>query len=98
MDDNDMYPNDGSYFLPKEPAGQVNERKRERAKALQGQAILKEVVARLEARIEFYQSVDAIPDEVKTDPVAFMQMHNANQLTRDNLRAEKDYIESLLDR
>lgn len=97
MNPDDMYPNDSSYFLPQEPPEQVSERRKEKAKTLQNQTILRELIIRLEERIAFYGSVDAMPNEAKTDPVKFMYIHNANQLTRDNLRAEKEYIESLLD-
>lgn len=95
--DEDLYPNDGQVFYPREPQDQVNARRSEKAKTLQGMAVLKDVVKRLETRIAFYESVDAMPDEVKADPVQFMNMHNANQMTRDNLKAEKEYIEQLID-
>lgn len=97
MQPDDVMPNDGTYFVPREPESQINDRKREKAQVLQGLTVLKEVIARLEERIEFYQSVDAMPSEAKADPVKFMNLHNANQLTRDNLRAEKEYIEQLIE-
>lgn len=97
MENDDLYPSDGSYFLPKEPADQKVARQKERAKTLETINVLKDIVNRLENRIEFYASVDAMPDDVKDDPVKFMNMHNANELTRDNLRSEKEYIESLIE-
>lgn len=95
--DEDLYPNDSSYWLPTEPKEQKLARKKEQAKTLEAINILKEVVSRLEERIQYYASVDSIPDEVKFDPPAFLNMHNANQMVRNNLRQEKEYIQSLID-
>lgn len=96
VEDNVM-PNDGTYFTPKEPVEQTISRKKERARTLEALPILKELVKHLEKRIEFYGSVDSIPDDVKKDPTKFMNMHNSNEMTRANLISEKEYIESLLD-
>jgi hypothetical protein len=94
--DEDLYPNDSSYWLPTEPVEQELERKNEQAKTLEAVNVLQDVVERLNTRIAYYASVDSIPDEVKLDPVAFMTMHNTNQLVRDNLRIEKENIEDLI--
>lgn len=95
--DDDLYPNDSSYWLPAEPREQRVARKKEQAKTLEAINILREVVLRLDQRIDYYASVDAIPDEVKLDPTAFMNMHNTNQMVRNCLRNEKEYIESLIE-
>lgn len=93
----DVYPNDGSYYLPREPKDQRIGRKKEQAKALEKQDILSELIQRLDNRISFYASVDSIPADVKADPEAFLIMHNANEQTRNNLSDEREYIVSLLD-
>lgn len=95
--DDDLMPNDGTYFFPREPADQIIGRKKEKAKTLEALTVLQELLDRLDKRIEFYASVDAMPDDVKTDAIKFMNMHNANQMVRDNLRSEKEWIEGLLD-
>lgn len=97
MEADDLLPNDGTYFMPREPVEQVVDRKRERAQSLEDLSLLKEIIGRFDRRIEFYSSVDAMPDDVKTDPVKFMNMHNSNQLTRDSLNSEREYLQSLLD-
>lgn len=97
LQEEDLVPNTGDYFTPTEPAKQKVARTKEKANTLQALPILKELVKFLEGRIEYYGSVDAMPDEVKTDPTKFMNWHNANELTRANLISEKEYIESLLD-
>lgn len=96
MIDDDIMPNDG-YFVPREPLEQRIARKKEKAKTLEGLNILKDVVERLQQRIDFYNSVDSIPDEVKTDPAKFMHLYSAYKLTRDTLISEKEIIESLID-
>jgi hypothetical protein len=97
MQDEDLYPNDSSYFLPREPADQVRARSKEKAKALQGLAVLRDMIKRFDERIAFYESVSSIPNEVRDDPQKFLIMHNSNTMSADNLRQEKEYIESLLD-
>lgn len=95
--DEDLYPNDSSYWLPTEPKELKIERAKEQAQTLEAISVLETLVDRMNQRIDYYATVDSIPDEVKTDPVAFMNMHNANELVRNNLRNEKEYIESLID-
>ena len=97
MEEDDVLPNDGTYFFPREPRDQSIARKKERAQTLADLNILKEIVEHLDLRVAFYSSIDAIPVEVKTDPTKFMNMTISNQMTRDNLRAEKEYIESIIE-
>lgn len=95
--DDDMYPAGGEYFLPREPVDQKKARKKEEAKILEKIEVLTDLIERLDQRIEFYGSVDSIPNEVKLDPTQFLNMHNANQMVRDSLRSEREYIQSLID-
>ena len=95
--DDDLYPNDSSSFwLPSEPKEQRIERKKENAQIIESINVMKDLVARLEKRIAFYESVHSIPAEVKADPQAFLIMHNANEQTALSLIQEKEYIESLI--
>lgn len=93
----DVMPNDGTYFAPREPEQQVIARQKEKAKTLEALPILKDLLKRLNERVDFYGSVDSIPDDVKTSPKQFLIIHNANELTRDNLRAEMEFIAGLLE-
>lgn len=97
LQEDDVMPNDGTYFVPREPEQQLIERSKEKAKTLEALPILKDLLERLEERVAFYGSVDSIPSEVKTDPQQFLIVHNANELVRDNLRAEIEYITGLLE-
>lgn len=93
----DVMPNDGTYFAPREPASQAVDRKKEKAHTLEALPILKDLLNRLQERVDFYGSVDSIPDEVKTNPEEFLRVHNANELVRSNLRAEIEWINGLLE-
>jgi len=97
LQSDDVMPNDGTYFVPRVPEEQEIAVKKQKAHTLEALPIIKEFMARLDERIAFYGSVDAIPDEVKTKPEQFLIVHNANELTRDNLRSEKEYMTSLME-
>ena len=99
MQEDNLYVNDGTYFggVPIEPPEQAIARKKERASTLEVLPILKAIVSQLEHDIDFYGSVDAIPSEVKLDPEKFLMVYNANELTRNVLRAKKDWIEGLIE-
>lgn len=94
--DDDVMPNDGSYFSFREPVEQVVERKKERAKTLEYINTLQEIIDRLNERISFYESVKSIPDEVKLNPEELIRVLNANALTAENLTNEKVHLESLI--
>lgn len=97
MEPDNLMPNDGSLFSLREPEEQVVDRKKEKARTLEALPILKDLLTRLQERVAFYGCVDSIPDEVKTKPKQFLIVHNSNQLTRDNLRAEIEWITGLLE-
>jgi hypothetical protein len=99
MQDDNVMPNDGTFLggVPREPADQAVARKKETASTLESIAVLKNILKRLDERIEFYGSVDSIPDHVKLDVEKFLIQHNANELTRSNLRDEKEFIEGVIE-
>lgn len=97
MEPDDVMPNDGQYFLPREPIDQAIDRKRERANTLQDQSELKAHIDRLQRRIEFYEANSSIPDEVRVNPQEFLIMHNSYSAAAVILRAEKEYLEGLID-
>lgn len=88
---------DSSYYLPTEPKDQEIERKKERAKTLQDEKVLKKLVKQLEERIEFYSRIDSIDVDVNTDTQKFFIAYQAAAATRQNLIAELEGIKSLLD-
>ena len=90
-----VMPNDGTYFA--QPKEQVIEHKKERAHTLEGLHVLKDMVKRLDDRIDFYEKVTSIPDAVRVKPDEFLILHNTYTLVAKTLRSEKEYIEGLLD-
>lgn len=96
MENDDVMPNDG-YFVPREPKDQQIGRKKERAQTLEALPVLQDLVTRMIARINFYGSVDSIPTEVKLDAQKFLLMHNSNEMTRNNLRSELEWMQALLE-
>lgn len=92
----DLYPNDSTFFGLNEPKDQVNARRKTRAQTLEALPVLRALLARLQERVDFYGSVDAMPPEIKADPEKFLIMHNANEMTRDSLKSEMLYIQELI--
>lgn len=92
-----VLPNDGEVFYPREPVQQSIDRKKERANTLEALPILKDLLKRLEKRITWYESVTNIPDAVRADPAQFLIMHNTHTMMVQNLRSEAEWIQDLLE-
>lgn len=97
METDNVMPNDGTYFSAKEPESQEIERNKEKAETLQALPILRGLLARYEHHIAELDSVTSMPDDVKKDPTAFMNAHNAREIAVGYMRIEKEYIEGLLE-
>lgn len=97
--EDDIYPNEGEAFtlLQGEPLEQQQARTKEKSQVLKELPILKKVIERLEERIIFYGTVDSIPPQNRDNEKIFMRHWDAHQLTRDNLRSEKEELEALID-
>jgi hypothetical protein len=95
----DLYPNDGSFMggVPLEPLDQAIERRKERAQAMEASNVIKDMLQRLDERIDFYQRHSNIPDEIRTDPQAFLIISNSYTATADALISEKEWIEGILE-
>lgn len=93
----DLYPNDSSYFIPREPLEQELERKKEQAIVLEGMDFLKDMVERLQQRIDYFEKNSSIPDDVRTDTTAFMVLHNTHSMMAETLSAEKEMLQSVID-
>lgn len=99
MQEDDVYINNGEFLggVPTEPVDQAIDRKKERAETLQVLPVLKDMIKRLDERIEFYQKHSNIPDEVRTDPNKFLIISNSYTMTAETLQSEKEWISGLLD-
>lgn len=92
------YPLHGQPFMPTVPTAQQEAKEKAREDVLQQVPLLKKVVKRLDQKIAFYDSVNSVPDEVKTKPEEFMHIIAANKLTRDDLMQERSYIQAQIDK
>lgn len=86
------YPLNGQYFTPTIPTPQRQAKEQAREEVLSQVPLLRKVLKRLEQKIAFYDSVNSVPDVVKTKPEEFMHIIAANTLTRNNLQQERSYI------
>lgn len=94
--DEHMLPNDGAYFSPREPAERVRAREVAKSKARAGKDTITEVLARLQARIAFYNSLDSIPADVLADPQRLGFHLAANRQTVANLGLELTHWQGVL--
>jgi len=92
------YPLHGQPFLPTIPTAQQEAKEKAREEVLQQIPLLKKVLKRLDQKITFYDSVNSVPDEVKTKPEEFMHIIAANTLARDALIQERSYIQNQIDK
>ena len=88
---------ESSYFQLGEPLEQKIERKEAKGRIKDGVKLLEDIIARLEVRIKFYDTLDSIPAEVRAIPEDFMTAVNANDLTKRNLMNELEYLITLQD-
>lgn len=92
---NDIIPEGYSgQLFAEEPETQVKAKNQKRDDTLSQLPLLQEVIDRLDMRIAFYDSVDSIQVDIEADPSTFQKVHAANKLTRDNLREERNFIQS----
>ena len=98
MQNDDLMPNDGTYFggVPLEPPEQAIARKKERAQAIEKDNILKDLLERWEEKIKFYNSTASFSDEVKLNPELLSKLVIAYAEVTSVLEAEKEYIQSLI--
>lgn len=97
MQEDNLYPNDGEFFGVQVSDEQTQDKEREQQEVIGSIPVLNEIVKRFDDRIEFFGSVRAYPDDVKTDPAKFMHTVAANDILVANLESERDYIKGLID-
>lgn len=96
MFNDNIYPNNGQDFSSSLRQGLKKKDPKNEDEILQQVPVIKQVVRRLDEKIAFYSSVDAIPAELHTKPEEFMHAFAANRLTVENLKAERMYIAARL--
>lgn len=86
---------ESSFFIPKEPTEQIEERNEERAKVMKGMAMLEDVIARFEKRITFYDMTKSIEVDVTTNPEEHLRAVLVAKSMSENLTQEKEWLENL---
>lgn len=94
MDDN-LYPKSG--YRPSEPTLQQIEKAKEAAQVQKALPLIQDILDRFAEKIEFYKSVDSVPEEVLTFPDEFMHYIATNKLVASMLQAELDYLNELVE-
>ena len=95
--DTDFIPNKhGSFFNAFGSKSKTEEREEAAIKDAQG--VLQQIIDRLNERIDFYKSVEAIDDDVTANPELLAQTVIANKLVVANLTQERNTIQGLIDK
>ncbi len=97
LQEDNVLPNEGSYFPFREPESQVRERNKEKAETLQALAIINKVVKHFEERIAFRDSLSSIKVDLTTDPLLHQKTCEVNDLLKLALIEEKEMLEDLLE-
>ncbi len=88
----DAYPMTGRYFRVKEPAAQSVDKKKAIQKTLLQLPLLQEMADRLQERIDFYASIDAIAIDMTKDVDMHRNLMFANRIVRDELNKERVFL------
>lgn len=97
MEDDDLYRNDGTYFLPREPEEQIIDRKKERAKTLEAINDIKAVIAHFDQRIEERGKISSINVDLTEDPALHQKVFEVNRLLTMALIEERSMLEEMLE-
>jgi folate-dependent tRNA-U54 methylase TrmFO/GidA len=95
--DSDLGNTETTYFEITEPEDQKLDRNAEKAKVMEGLALLEDIISHFTDQIAHYESTKSVPKEVMTKPDEFMHVIASNDLTADNLRQVRTYLEGLRD-
>lgn len=97
MDSDNVYPNNGEYFIPREPQEMRVERQKEKAKVLEAKKLSEEILDRYDDRIAFYDSVDSIDASIRSNEEKFLRAWVVNREVKSILQAERDWLEGLIE-
>nr|DAO91019.1 MAG TPA: hypothetical protein [Caudoviricetes sp.] len=97
MEDN-LYPRSTEYFVPNADMDEQREKAKqaEEESAKRDLNKLQQIIDRWNERIDFYKSVDAIPNEAVTDKQLSTYMLAHKEVVRI-LREERSALESIID-
>ena len=97
MEDN-LYPRSTEYFVPNADMDEQREKAKEEENAAVAKELnkLQQIVDRWNERIDYYKSLDAIPNEAVTDKQLSTYMLAHKEVVRI-LREERSVLESIID-
>lgn len=96
-DESNLYPRSTEYFTPKEPDEQKDERESENNAVLNELVIINRVIKHLSKSIDFYESINAISDDVLTNPDEHMHTVLGNKKAVAILKSQKDQLVALVE-
>jgi predicted component of type VI protein secretion system len=98
MEDDNLMPNDGTYFgIPVEPVEQTVARKKEKAKTLEAKAEIERVIKHFEERIKYRDTLDSLNVSAINSPEMHLRACVTNDMLKMALIEEKQLLEELLD-
>jgi hypothetical protein len=83
---------ESNYFQPTEPKEQKEERIELESKARAGLKLMEDIIEHFEKRIAFYNTLDALTDDVDIDAEVHLRQVIANKQTVKNLTEEMEYL------
>lgn len=92
-----FYPRKTQGIVRREPETQQDERQTGLKLIEKQLPLIEQQIAHLEERVAFYSSVDSIPIDVTANPEVHQRIVLANQMTRENLNSELEYLQSELE-
>jgi hypothetical protein len=98
MHNDNLYINDGHYFLPSIPKAQQEAKQQELSEILAQVPILKQRIEYLDKKIAFYGDVDSIPVDLDKDPIGHRNLMAVNKLMKSELQAERNWLLNLIKR
>lgn len=96
-EEDNVLPNDGTYFLPREPKTQVIARKKEKAQVLEAKSVIEAVIKHFEERITYRDTLDSLNVSAVNTPELHLRACVTNDMLKMALIEEKRLLEELLE-
>lgn len=91
----DLYPNDSGFDLSAMPIERVQEERTEASKVAASYPILDDLIDHLQARIDFYSSIDSIDVDFTENPETHQRLMYAHRVIKNDLTQELNTIRGL---
>ncbi len=94
--DEDLYPNDSTFWRPTEPKEQVIARKKEQAQALEAKNIIEMALAHFDERIIYRDTISSLNVNLNEDPAMHQKKCEVNDMLKLALQEERNLLEEIL--